>query len=89
MSTQPVFGEIGLHRGEIRRATGNTRSCAIPQRLAFTPEGVLREAEWVNPRWLDLAVWSMLEQDWRRRDHAPAAPAMHIDQRTSALNSSL
>ena len=53
-----------MHRVEIRCATGNTRSCAIPQRLGFTRECVLREAEWVNDRFLDLVVWSLLEQDY-------------------------
>ena len=60
-----LFGELGLHRVEIRCGTGNTRSCAIPRRLQFRREGVLREAEWVNDRWVDLEVWAMLEQDWR------------------------
>ena len=59
-----LFAERGLHRVEIRCATGNTRSCAIPARLGFTHEGVLREAEWVNDRYYDLAVWSLLEQDY-------------------------
>ena len=59
-----LFAERGLHRVEIRCATGNTRSCAIPARLGFTREGVLREAEWVNDRYFDLVVWSMLEQDY-------------------------
>jgi ribosomal-protein-serine acetyltransferase len=62
-----LFSEAGLHRVEIRCGTGNSRSCAIPRRLGFTREGVLREAEWVNDRWLDLEVWSMLEQDWKAR----------------------
>jgi ribosomal-protein-serine acetyltransferase len=60
-----LFDELGLHRVEIRCGTGNTRSGAIPRRLGFRREGVLLEAEWVNDRWLDLEVWSMLEQDWR------------------------
>jgi ribosomal-protein-serine acetyltransferase len=62
-----LFDEVGLHRVEIRCGTGNTRSRAIPQRLGFHHEGILRDAEWVNDRWLDLDVWSMLEQDWRNR----------------------
>jgi ribosomal-protein-serine acetyltransferase len=62
-----LFGELGLHRVEIRCATGNTRSCAIPERLGFIREGVAREAEWVNDRWLDLVVWSMLAREWRAR----------------------
>lgn len=61
-----LFDELGLHRVEIRCATGNLRSCAIPRRLGFSHEGVLREAEWVNDRWLDLNLWAMLEQDWRK-----------------------
>lgn len=61
-----LFEELGLHRVEIRCGTGNLRSCAIPQRLGFTREGVVREAEWVNDRWVDLVVWSMLQDEWMR-----------------------
>lgn len=61
-----LFDEVGLHRVEIRCGAGNMRSCAIPRRLRFSQEGLLREAEWVNYRWVDLEVWSMLEQDWRK-----------------------
>ncbi len=66
-----LFEEAGLHRVEIRCGTGNTRSRAIPQRLGFRHEGVLRDAEWVNDRWLDLEVWSMLEHEWRNRFRTP------------------
>jgi ribosomal-protein-serine acetyltransferase len=62
-----LFDELHVHRVEIRCGTGNFRSCAIPQRLGFQREGVAREAEWVGGRWIDLVVWSMLEDDWRRR----------------------
>jgi ribosomal-protein-serine acetyltransferase len=60
-----LFHEIGLHRVVIQCGTGNTKSCAIPERLGFQREGVLRQAEWVNDRWVDLVVWAMLTQDWR------------------------
>jgi len=59
-----LFSEAALHRVEIRCGTGNHRSCAVPQRLGFTREGVLNEAEWVNTRWIDLVVWSMLHRNW-------------------------
>jgi ribosomal-protein-serine acetyltransferase len=52
---------------EIRCATGNHRSCAIPERLGFEREGIAREAEWLNDRFLDLVVWSMLAPAWQRR----------------------
>ena|SRR5579863_3298219 len=59
------FRQYGLHRIEIRCATGNSRSLAIPRRLGFVEEGILREAEWVFDQWFDLRVFSMLEQDWK------------------------
>jgi|SRR5581483_124479 len=61
---QYLFDERKMHRVEIRCATGNTRSCAIAARLGFTRDGVLREAEWVNDRFLDLVVWSLLEHEY-------------------------
>jgi len=60
-----LFDEVGLHRVVIQCGVGNTRSCAIPERLGFTREGVSREAEWVNDHWVDLIVWRMLETEWR------------------------
>jgi len=65
--TDYLFRELGLHRVTIKCGTGNHRSCAIPERLGFVREGVIREEEWVNDRYVDLVVWGMLEQDWRRR----------------------
>ena len=60
-----LFDDLGLHRVTIQCGTGNARSCAIPERLGFTREGLMRQAEWVNDRWVDLVAWGMLEQDWR------------------------
>ncbi len=71
-----VFDELGLHRVTIQCGVLNTRSCAIPERLGFTREGVTRDGEWVNDRWLDLVCWGMLEKDWRaRRDAGPGGQA--------------
>lgn len=59
-----LFFDLDLHRVVIQCGTGNHRSCAIPQRLAFTREGIAREAELVNNRWIDLVVWSILHTEW-------------------------
>jgi ribosomal-protein-serine acetyltransferase len=53
-----------LNRVEIRPAVGNRRSRAVPERLGFQEEGILREAECVNGRFHDTVVYSMLAEDW-------------------------
>jgi ribosomal-protein-serine acetyltransferase len=55
-----AFGEMGLHRVEIRAAEENRRSRAIPERLGFEHEGVLREAERVGGRYHDLVVYGKI-----------------------------
>jgi ribosomal-protein-serine acetyltransferase len=59
-----AFQSYGIHRVEIRCATSNAKSCAIPKRLGFNEEGTLRQAEWLYDHWVDLRVFAMLEQNW-------------------------
>jgi ribosomal-protein-serine acetyltransferase len=59
-----LFGEMDLHRVEIRCASGNAKSGAIPRRLGFKLEGTLRDAELVNGRYHDLLVYAMLKSEW-------------------------
>lgn len=60
-----AFRELDLHRVQIRCATGNSKSCAIPRRLGFAHEGTVREAEMVSAKYLDLHIFGMLNQEWR------------------------
>lgn len=61
-----LFREWELNRVQIRCATDNVRSCAIPRRLGFTLEGVLRQAERSSHGYRDLNVFGMLTREWPR-----------------------
>ena len=60
-----AFDELELHRVQIRCGVRNTKSCAVPERLGFTFEGTLREAQHLNGCYEDLRLYSMLAQDWK------------------------
>ncbi len=59
-----AFDELKLNRIEIRCATGNAKSRAIPQRLGFKQEGIQRQAEWLYDHFVDLVIYGMLASDW-------------------------
>jgi ribosomal-protein-serine acetyltransferase len=61
-----AFGPWDLARVEIRAGVTNNRSRAIPERLGFREEGVLRGAERIGARVIDHAVYVMTARDWRR-----------------------
>lgn len=59
------FRTIGVHRMRVAAATGNHPSLRVIGRLGFAFEGIARHAEWCDGRWLDHAVFSMLDHEWR------------------------
>ena len=61
------FDDLKLHRVDIRVAPENARSLAVPRALGFREEGTLRGYERMGDGWLDLTVFSMLEDEWRAR----------------------
>jgi ribosomal-protein-serine acetyltransferase len=69
-----AFSAWDLHRIAIEAAVENRRSRAIPERLGFTEEGVLREAELVGERFLDAVLYSLLAPEWESAQGDPAAP---------------
>ncbi len=60
------FSDYDLHRITIHTASQNLKSRAIAERLGFTFEGTLREASLVRGVFHDLAVYSILSQEWNR-----------------------
>jgi ribosomal-protein-serine acetyltransferase len=67
-----AFSELKLKRLEIRCATDNPKSCAVPQRLEFRKEGVLRQSQVLDDRYLDIEVYGLLREEWR--DSKPVTP---------------
>lgn len=59
-----AFDELEMNRIEIRCATENVRSRAIPERLGFQLEGILRQALWRHTRLYDVAIYGLLKKDW-------------------------
>jgi ribosomal-protein-serine acetyltransferase len=59
-----AFTAWKLNRVTIQAAVENTRSRAIPERLGFREEGILREVERIGDRVLDGVVYAMLAADW-------------------------
>jgi ribosomal-protein-serine acetyltransferase len=70
-----AFDVWGLHRVEIRAAPNNTRSRAIPERLGFRAEGLLREAERFGElEFRDQVLYSILASEWRSGVARPNPP---------------
>lgn len=58
------FYNMGLNRLDIRAANANIKSRAIPERLGYTLEGHIREAEWLYDHYVDHSVYGMLAREW-------------------------
>ena len=67
-----VFDVMRVHRLEARAAVANGRGNAALRKVGAVREGVLRKALWKDGEYLDQALWSVLDEDWRRgRQAAP------------------
>lgn len=56
---------LGMNRIEIRCSSENLRSAAIPERLGFKKEGVLRQCAMRNGKLHDFIVYGLLAGEWR------------------------
>jgi ribosomal-protein-serine acetyltransferase len=69
LALEYCFSELGLNRVAIHAATDNAKSRAIPERLSFTLEGVLRQS-WPHPSgegFVNNAVYSLLRDEWLKK----------------------
>jgi len=57
------FNTWKLNRITIECASENIRSCAIPERLGFKLDGIVRGIEWLHGRYVDHAMYGLLRSD--------------------------
>ncbi|MBE3595315.1 MAG: GNAT family N-acetyltransferase [Candidatus Carbobacillus altaicus] len=74
-----AFFEYRLNRLEIRAATENWPSRKVAERLGFTYEGTLREAEWLGDRYVDHAVYGLIRREWLKRQDDQKRKDRHHD----------
>ncbi|MFD1173447.1 GNAT family N-acetyltransferase [Oceanobacillus picturae] len=61
--TKNAYAELGFHRIEAKVEPENGNSIRLLQKLGFTFEGTLRDAEKAKGRFLDLAMYAKLSTD--------------------------
>jgi ribosomal-protein-serine acetyltransferase len=60
-----AFKELNLNRVEIRCGEKNSGSKAIPERLGFVKEGMIRDVEWLYDHYIDHVVYGILAREWK------------------------
>jgi ribosomal-protein-serine acetyltransferase len=61
-----AFTSLGMNRVEIACGTKNLKSQAVAERLGFTREGVIRQAEYVNDSFVDHIIYGMIAAEWTK-----------------------
>jgi ribosomal-protein-serine acetyltransferase len=59
-----AFEDLRLNRITISVAVENDRSRAIPERLGFKAEGMMREAEWLYDHFVDQVLYALIRSNW-------------------------
>ena len=62
-----AFETIGVHRLEARSALRNARGNAALKKIGARQEGILRKSFNRNGEYLDQALWTVLDEDWRMK----------------------
>ena len=58
------FETIGLNRIEVECNVENLKSSAVPKRLGFTFEGIMRQSRELNGRFQDIQLFSLLKSEF-------------------------
>ena len=71
-----AFRVLDMNRVELRCVPANLPSVRMAERLGFTREGVLRQAELLDGVFMDHAVYGLLRADFVRMENAAAQAAV-------------
>lgn len=69
--TNYAFETLNLNRIEISCAEENLKSRALPEKLGFIKEGILRDNYYSNERLHNLVIYSLLKSDWEKDKYNP------------------
>ena len=61
-----AFEVVGVHRLEARAAVANGRGNAALKKIGAVQEGILRKSFLRGGKYLDQALWTILDEDWYR-----------------------
>jgi RimJ/RimL family protein N-acetyltransferase len=60
-----AFKHLNVHRIVAFCHAGNSASVRVMEKLGMHQDGRLRETRWLNGRWWDEFVYSILEREWK------------------------
>lgn len=64
------FTYLSIQKVDIRCARDNTKSRAIPERIGFKEEGLLRNAQKISHSHYDLVIYGLLKKEFLRKNTA-------------------
>jgi len=67
-----AFETVGVHRLEARAAVKNGRGNGALRKVGAVQEGLLRKSFLRNGEYLDQALWTILNDEWKPRASYPA-----------------
>lgn len=60
-----AFNTLDFNRVEIQCAITNLKSRAIPERLGFKQEGIIRDGELLGSSYMDCVIYGILKREWK------------------------
>ncbi|MBZ9635229.1 methyltransferase domain-containing protein [Clostridium sp. FP1] len=57
--------KMGLNKIEILIAEENFKSRALPEKYGFKEEGIIRDAEWLNDKYVNHILYGILKSEWK------------------------